>query len=295
MINQQYKFGKHHLIGCTHRLLVITDRLSLITDGLQITIMSTTYKKNDVKHLIEQVARKTNESQDYTGFGQISEKVGGTISRKYLYYLYNRVKKGLDDKVNLSPYKMDELARFLGYQNFNTFLDQVQMPLDPVLKSLEGSYYSYVRKRSKKGILLSSPVCIVEQENRVILTLKGANWHYVGELTIVDGCLFCTMKSEKSKKSFHHVYKMGKSEFPKVLLGLFTGVSSANDPIAGRCVLIRQQELFDSLHNQQLSIDEMVDSQNQEYKNLAKYFSMYEDNILRINTPGGFDLDDLIQ
>ena len=256
--------------------------------------MPTTYKKIDVKHLIEQVASKTNESRDYTGFGQISEQLGGTISHKYLYYLYKKVKTGSDDKIRLSPYKMDELAKFLGYQNFNSFLDHINMPLAPILKSLEGSYYSYVRKRSKTGSLLCSPVCIEQKENRVILTLKGANWSYVGELTIVDGCLFCTMKSEESKKSFHHVYKMGKSKFPKVLMGLFTGVSSANDPIAGRCVLIKQKEQFDSLQNQKMSIDEMAKSQNQEYRKLASYFKAYEDNILRINTPGGFDLDDLI-
>ena len=256
--------------------------------------MPTTYKKHDVKHLIEQVARKTNESRDYTGFRQISEKVGGTIKHKYLYYLYNEVKKGSDDGINLSPYKMDELAKFLGYQNFNTFLDHVKMPLDPVLKSLEGSYYSYVRKRNKTGTLLCSPVGIEKIENRVVLKLKGPNWEYVGELELVDGCLFCAMKSEASKKSFHHVYKIGKSESPKVLLGLFTGVSSANDPIAGRCVLIRQKALFHNLQNQQLSIDEIVNSHNPEHKKLASYFKTYENNNLQINTPGSFDLDDLI-
>ena len=296
MINQQYKFGKSHLICCTHGILVIAERLPLITQDLLLTIMPVNYRKSDIKHLLEHLSHKTNESLDHHGFRRISELVGGSIRQKYLYdNLYGRIKSGSgDDEIRLSPNKMDELAQFLGYQNFNTFLDHIKMPLDLILKSLEGSYYSYVRKRSKEGTLLRSPVRVVERENQVILTLQGPNWEYVGGLRLVDGCLFCTMKSEKSKKSFHHVYKVGKSEFPKVLMGLFTGVSSANDPIAGRCVLIRQKEPFDRLQNQQLSIDEMVDSQNRAYKNLARYFKTYEDNILRINTPGGFDLDDLI-
>ena len=296
MINQHYKFGKSHLICCTRGILVIAERLPLITPDLLLNIMPVNYRKRDIKHLLEHLSRETNESLDHHGFGRISDLVGGSISQKYLYdNLYGKIKSaGDDDEIRLSPNKMDELAKFLGYQNFNSFLDYINMPLDPILKSLEGSYYSYVRKRSKTGSLLCSPVCIERKENRIILTLKGANWSYLGELTIVDGCLFCTMKSEESKKSFHHVYKVGKSEFPKVLMGLFTGVSSANDPIAGRCVLIKQKEQFDSLQNQKMSIDEMAESQNQEHKKLASYFKTYEDNNLRINTPSGFDLDDLI-
>ncbi len=296
MINQQYKFGKSNEIYYTYGVLVFAERLPLITQDLLLVIMPVNYRKIDIRHLLEHLSYETNESLDHHGFGRISDLVGGSISQKYLYdNLYGRIKSGSDnDEIRLSPNKMDELAKFLGYQNFNTFLDHIKMPLDPILKSLEGSYYSYVRKRSKTGTLLRSPVRVVKRENQVILTLKGPNWEYEGKLKLVDGCLFCTMISAASKKSFHHVYKVGKSEFPKVLMGLFTGVSSANDPIAGRCVLIKQEEQFDSLQNQKMSIDEMAGSQNQEYKKLAAYFKRYEDNNLRINTPSGFDLDDLI-
>ena len=88
---------------------------------------------------------------------------------------------------------------------------------------------------------------------------------------------------------------MGKGGFLKVLMGLFTGVSSANNPIAGRCVLIKQEEQYDSLKNQKMSIDEMAQSKNEEDKNLAAYFKTFEDNNLRINTPVGFDIGDLNQ
>ncbi|MDN5214972.1 hypothetical protein QQ020_23025 [Fulvivirgaceae bacterium BMA12] len=258
--------------------------------------MPTSYKKVDVKRLLECLCSKTGESLDYYGLGQISEIVSGSISHKYLYdNLYRKTQTGSgDDEIRLAPNKVDELTRFLGYQNFSSFLTSIKMPLDPVLKSLEGSYYSYVRKSDNIGTLLCSPVCIEEIENQVILKLRGPNWEYVGKLKLVDGCLFCTMRSEESKKSFHHVYKVGKGGFPEVLMGLFTGVSTANNPIAGRCVLIKQAEQFDKLQNQKMSIAEMDGSQNQEYKKLATYFKTFEDNNLQINKPVGFDIDDLI-
>lgn len=254
------------------------------------------FKVSDIVQLLEDLAAATNESLDRYGLGQISEKVGGSVSQKYLYdYLFQPVRKAKNHSghLRLMPNKIDELVKFLGFANFSSYKESIENPVDPVLQHLTGCYYSYIRKNSETGVLLCSPVIIKYEHNKVILKLQGPLWTYTGELRYVNGCLYCLMESAKSGKVFHHVYKIGRRLKPEVLMGIFSGVSSSNDPIGGRCILVRQVNEFDKLENKKIVIDNLLQSADEEDIKLGRYFREYADNNLKINIPFGFDLDDL--
>lgn len=257
--------------------------------------MAKKFKVGHIRLLLNRLSEETRESLDHYGLGQISRKVGGSISRKYLYDSLVRPAERArndEDKLSLAPNKMDELAQFLGYNNFNAFHEAQNMPADPILLSLPGSYYSYVRKNSERGMIFQSPVEIKRAGKRIYWLLKGPDASFEGEVKMEHGCIFCLMKSTGGK-SFYHIYKIGRRKVPAVLKGTFSGVSTAFDPIAGRCVLTREIETFDKLVNQKLSVEEIRGSGNVKLRKLARYFEHYEQNNLRIEPPAGFDLDDL--
>ncbi len=96
-----------------------------------------------------------------------------------------------------------------------------------------------------------------------------------------------------SRKEFHHVYRIGKRETPDVLRGMFSGVSTNFDPIAGRVVLIRQKEKFEELKIAQLDMSQLQTSDAVTDRRLAEYFQQFEDNNLRISGTPYFSIDDL--
>jgi hypothetical protein len=258
--------------------------------------MAKEYRIKHLKSLLAQLVNSTGESMDHYGLAQISGKIGDVVSHKYLYdNLYkgieNAEKNGVEH-LKLLPNKVDEIAKFLRYESFNAFVQAQENPIHPILISLNGNYYSYVRKNSVAGAVLQSPVKIGVDNNKAIFQLKGAKWDYTGDLRYDDGCLSCLMISAIGK-FFHHVYKIGKSESPQVLIGVFSGISSANDPIGGRCVLVRQELEYGNLFNAKMDIDELLTSDSNAHRKLGRYFSKYEDNNLAIPKPSGFDLDDL--
>lgn len=283
----------------TFRIPVSAVDLPLFSGDLLIYFfhMPKKFKVSEIRALLEYLSRSTGESLDHYGLGVISDKMNEIVSHKYLYEnLLKATERTEDDsgELSLSPSKIDDIAHYLGFKNFNDFVESLEKPIDPVLQALTGDYYSYVRKNSMKTSLLQSPVKIYRAGNSILLRLKGPRWEYKGELTYIDGCLFCLMRSDVIGKSFHHVYKIGKIKQPQVLMGIFSGVSSSNDPIGGRCLLVRQHIDFHELENKMISEEELICSGSDEELRLVHYFKDFQDNNLRINNPYGFDFDDLV-
>lgn len=158
---------------------------------------------------------------------------------------------------------------------------------------LVGSYYCYVRSNlEKKGVIFRSPVRIFEKGQDIFFELKGPSNTFKGTVTLRTGCLFILMASEYGK-AFHHVYKIGNGLEPKVLQGVFSGVSTAFDPIGGRTVLIRQEQNYNDLSNQRSDISALKKSARPGDKHLALYFKEYTNNNVAPNKSTGFSLDDL--
>jgi hypothetical protein len=246
-------------------------------------------KAIQLKILIEKVKEKTG-AKDYSmkGFEDMSlalDEAGYKFDAKYLRY--NLYKGG--KSIRLS--KLDSLAEYLGYKNYNSFVDSLS--IDPILQSMEGHYYCYVRMNQAKGEVLRSPVKISIKNGQVLYHQKGGRLEYQGEMKKHGGCLFVLMRSIDGTKSFYHIYKIGMRPAPIVLQGIFSGVSSAFEPIGGRAILWRSDKSFDSLKTGKLEIRTMQKSKQKAEQQLAAYFQYRESNNLSIKSAYTFGSGDL--
>ncbi len=243
--------------------------------------------------LLTLLSEKTKEPLDRAGLRNMASEIGG-IGEDYLYkkIFYEIRDLGEDDSLSLRDAQLNSVARFLGYKNIQAFIPASESGADEQLKSLQGAYYLYVRQNSRHGVIFQSPVEIREIDGRVMLRLKGPSWTYEGEVSIKHGCLFVLLSSPEDK-SFYHIYKIGTRRDPKIIQGIFSGVSTAFDPIGGRAILRKVNDPITALKNKGLRIDELMQSPLRENQKLAAYFRDYPNNNLSINKVVSFDLEDL--
>lgn len=253
-------------------------------------------KASHIEQLLNRLSQKTECSQDYHGFGVMSAMLDG-ITQRYLYENLFRKKekviKSRTEEMNLQPTNLNTLAMFLGFQGFQDFCQSLDSPLNEVLASCVGEYYSYVRRNSEQSVILRSPVNIYKDDKKIRLKLHGPVVVFEGELKLSNGCLFVLMHAPNGKV-IHHVYKVGAGIRPKVLQGIFSGVSSLFDPIGGRVVLVRQEE-NKKLTHEALDIMTLKKSPSLEDRRIAEYFEhRYENNIgIRVAGILSLSLDDL--
>ncbi|MEI9919060.1 MAG: hypothetical protein WDO14_09705 [Bacteroidota bacterium] len=244
-----------------------------------------------LKQLVEKLKDKVGTDMTSKGFKEMAlalsdatkEKFDAGTLKKYTQY-DEKDSEPRESKLNL-------IAKFIGYKNFRTFCESSE--IDPILESILGEYYCYVRMSKEKEKLLRSPVKIWMEQGRVLYHLKGKRLNYEGEVINHDGCLFILMKSAKGRKSFYHIYRIGSMEAPQVLQGIFSGVSSDFEPIGGRAVLWRSNESFESLTPQKIEIKSMRQSRRKDDQLLAGYFKEKSLNNLSIKDPYTFGPDDL--
>lgn len=249
-------------------------------------------KVRHLQRLLSLLSEKTREPLDRAGLRNMAAQIGG-ISEDYLYkkIFYEIRDLTMEDELSLRDAQLNSVAKFLGYKSIIAAVAAADNPADEQLQSLVGNYYVYVRQNSIKGLVFQSPVEIKQAEGSFVLRLKGPSWTYEGEMKIRHGCLFVLLVSPEYK-SFYHIYKIGTRRDPKVIQGIFSGVSTAFDPIGGRSVLIKVKEPFSALRNQAYSATELSDSLP-EGSILADYFRDYSKNNLSINKVVSFGLEDL--
>lgn len=245
-----------------------------------------------LRRLLSLLSEKTREPLDRAGLRNMATEIGG-IGEDYLYKkIYYEIRNlDDDDELSLRDAQLNSIARFMGHKTIAAMISSFDAPADEQLQSLVGNYYIYIRQNSNKGLVFQSPVEIRSENATCVLTLKGPTWTYTGDLTIKHGCLFVLMVSEN--KSFYHIYRIGTRRNPRVIQGIFSGVSTAFDPIGGRAVLLKVEQPFASLKNEVFSIDEMMQSNEAEKRTLAVYFREYSKNNLSINKVVSFGLEDL--
>ena len=122
--------------------------------------------------------------------------------------------------------------------------------------------------------------------------MKGPNRTFTGNLKYEGNCLCCHLVSQQDK-DLHLVFYAGLEQNPRVIQGVFSGISSAGDPIAGREVLVRQDEKFNMLQNFRRPIQEMLESKSAEAQIIAMYFKNPEHNILKAGKASTFSIGDL--
>jgi hypothetical protein len=250
-------------------------------------------KVSHLQRLLTLLSEKTNEPLDRAGLRNMATEIGG-IGEDYLYKKLFYEIRDLDDSrmLSLRDAQLNSVARFLGYRNIQTLIIAWESPVDDQLVSLAGTYYLFVRKNSRHGVIFQSPAEIVQSEGRFIMRIKGPSWTYEGEVSIRHGCLFVLLTSPQYK-SFYHIYKVGTRRAPRVIQGIFSGVSTAFDPIGGRAVLRKIDEPMAELQNKGTSVEELLRSGCREDEKLAAYFSDYAKNNLNINKVVSFEIEDL--
>lgn len=243
--------------------------------------------------MLDRLSEETGFMLDYSGLREMTEAIG--IQNNH--YLYKKVLQQITKKkdtefVGLRAFQLNQIAKFLGYKSFQELESSLNNSLAPQLASFEGAYYCYVRANHSEGWIFRSPVRIVIKEKKLVFELKGPAINYKGESSSRGGCLFILMTSAEGK-AFHHVYKIGERHRPYVLQGVFSGVSTAFDPIGGRTVLVRQENTFDTLTNRRSKISVMKKSKSEEDRAVASYLSEYNKNNLSIAKSASFGIEDL--
>lgn len=246
-----------------------------------------------VDRLLRNVSHKSGHKLEYATFEYIAEAIGNGMTKKYLYenlHLRVRDAKSKTSKIRLQENRLNVIAEYLGYNNIRDFLEGKGGD-DPVLSGLLGNYYCYVRRNSEDLVVFRSPVRISRNAGEYVFELRGPTWAYKGKATSSDGCVFVLMRSE-SGKQIHHVYKIGKRQRPKVLQGIFSGVSTTFEPIGGRVVLAAVDQPYEKLENKEMVPNELTKDKKFGVR-LARYFGKYEENNLRIKPPMASNEGDL--
>lgn len=244
-----------------------------------------------VDKLLKAVSQKSGYPLEHSSLEDMAEAIGKGMSKKYLYELYRKVLHAKDDTSKIRPHDnpLNVLARYAGYKSIHHFLNGTQE--DPVLSGLVGNYYCYVRRNSEDTVVFRSPVRIGKSGGKYVFELRGPTWIYKGEMTTSEGCVFVLMRSE-SGKQIHHVYRIGIRQRPRVLQGIFSGVSTTFEPIGGRVVLTAAKEPFERMEGREITPEELKKDKALGTR-LARYFGKYEDNNLKIKPVTSFKEDDL--
>jgi hypothetical protein len=233
----------------------------------------------------------TGFSLDTSGFTRMSDAIGEElVSKRYLGDVYRMLLRSRDqNKTEFRTHrdKLDHIARFLKYRNFQRFEDEIARPLSPALASCTGNWWSIVRANAGP-YLLKAPVRISRDEKGtgLIAEMKASSGIFTGSVMLRAGNLFIELDSGHSKK-LYIILKIGVSQHPSLLQGIFAGMSTAGDPIAGREILLRETDLaWDSMKWAKRPIDPSGDP-------IHRYFDGHEKNCIRIGSVSAFDLTDL--
>lgn len=261
----------------------------------------------DIKRLLDEVSEETGLTLVHGNFAEIHEKLQEKyksrtkkrtlpFSDEYLYRkLFARVKDGVekDATINLNALNLDAIAQALEYRSYSDFIRMEGPEINPVLANCAGTWYSYVRCNSGQPYILRSAVIIYQEKKAMYMKLQGGLRLFQGQLKHDGNCIYCLLESKQEKK-LHMVLRTGLSSRPDVLQGVFSGLSSGGDPIAGREVLIRQNEEYGKLSHTRVAISEFLLSEKEEENVIAKYYQYPEKNILKGGLSSTFDLGDLV-
>lgn len=258
------------------------------------------YKAVDIMRLLQEVAMKAEMTLEYASFKEIYSKMEEELKalpfkEDYLYkrvYFEVRKMKKATDEVRLNANYIEHIAKYLDYSNYDQFKKMQHQTFYADLEKCLGGWYSYVRCNSGQEYVLISPVRIFKEGREIFLFLKGKERAFTGRLKLEGNCIYCLLES-KQDKNLHLVFKYGFASTPNVLQGVFSGMSTAGDPIAGREVLIRQKVKYNVLENHRRSIDEMINSRLEEENIIGMYFKDPLQNILKGGSASTFDLSDL--
>ncbi|MDQ3110983.1 MAG: hypothetical protein M3R17_13905 [Bacteroidota bacterium] len=253
--------------------------------------------------MLQAVSKKTKMSLDHAHFKKMHEMMlddNKNLPLRGEDYLYRRMYRFVryaetkeTDPVDLNVQNVEAIAKYLGFISFKEFLDDKHLERNQLLKSCIGDWYSYVRCNSGSNDILVSPAAIYAKGKEIYMELKGPHRSFTGVVKLNGQCLFCFLESGK-EKNLHLVLKFGFSDKPEILQGVFSGLSTGGDPIAGREVFIRYSgKEEDKPGNQKLKLKVLLASEDKKEKTIARYFNDRSKNILSGGKASTFGWEDL--
>jgi len=256
-----------------------------------------------VKQLIEQAAQKARVPTTHDGLGRLSEAINEaqqavSITQKYLYELLKgkivQAQQAGKDTLGLSQDHLHAIALYLGFESYFDFVAQISQPAVPaLLHDLCGQWYSYVRCNSGSPFILRSPVYIEVQAGQVMMHLQGKLRRFSGTVQLNGMHIYATLLPDEADKQLHLIFKTGLGGQHELLQGVFSGISSGGDPIAGREVLVRMPESATELSNARLPLEQFAQSKKPNEQKLALYFATYAGNNVKVQGISTFGWDDL--
>lgn len=196
------------------------------------------------------------------------------------------------------PAYLDTLAAYLGYRDFDEFIDQTEQPTPQQLVGCVGNWYYYTRESTGQDVLLRSPVRVWQEETLFFMELQGRHRYFQGELQFRQGGLFANLTAHTNEKQLHLVFQVGLAYTPALLQGVFSGYSSYFCPVAGRALLWRQAQPYEDLTIDRLDLRTLVLDPSPELPPdwplaIVRHLAPYADNYIRVINHGGFELDSL--
>lgn len=258
--------------------------------------MAFNYKTETIEKLLEALYKKTNSRPTHTSLQKLYNRFEKPVFGED--YLYKRVlrplmnlKKSRKKEISLNENNVDYLLAFLGYKNLDHFEHTYGKPLHAMLAACAGNWYSYVRCNSGNPVILRSPVKISVAVDEVLMQLRGIGREFSGVMHSEGDCVYTSLESHSGKK-LQLVFRLGVTR-PDVLQGVFSGVSSAGEPIAGRELLIRQDAEMALLSNKRITIDALLSDEDETENLVGHYFKNSALNILKAGQPSTFGIADL--
>lgn len=259
--------------------------------------------RHDIVKFLNCIAGVTGLNLVHTDFRDMQERLSELyakanapakmtpLSDEYLYRKLFRPTERGEEILKLNPAILNNIAQAIGFKSYAHFLKVSDPMSNPTIQNSIGVWYSYVRCNSGQPYVYRAPVKIFEEKREVLMEMKGPVRKFSGHVHAMGECLRCNLLSEN--KSISLVLKAGIAAQPKVLQGVFAGVSTAGDPIAGREILIRQDAEYDTLENERILIDNLIADDDRERKSVGTYFYNKESNIIKGGRASTFGLDDL--
>lgn len=258
-----------------------------------------------VETLLTMVVEKGGVPFDRIGLLELPGLINKTLSsnskplsKRYLYdtvfLSIQKAQKTASTYIQLERASLNTLSEYLGYKNIDEFRTIINPRMPQQAFALEGNWYSIVRCNSGLPYVMISPVKITASEEETQIILRGPHRFFKGKLSWLAGCISSVLTAEDGKMQ-HLVFRVGLSKKPKLLQGVFSGVSTSGVPIAGKGLLFRSYEKdFEGMNNYKLKIRENMDhSPTNIPGKLLHYFQNYNQTYLKIGDTSTFDIGDL--
>lgn len=258
------------------------------------------YDPITIEILIRDALDHANLSLDTRDFEELTQKVNDVakdivIAKRYVYKKFNEARKAIEKdeaSIGMRESYVNLIAQYLGHHDFKAYKLFKAQPVDPILQSCLGNWYSIVRANSGMPYLLIAPVEIRESRGSYTMELRGGSRLFKGRVERKREVIYCTLDSDPDKL-LNLVFRIGYAHNPALLMGVFSGVSTGGDPIAGRELLLRTEMKYEDMTPIEVPLKREDQWPSWIDKRIFRYFSVLERNCLKASHGVRFSLDDL--